>query len=514
MFTQSLRTALLGSGAAFAMMAGPALAGQADGLQAEIDSLRSQVDQLEKERASIETPQAAAPADAVIGGDFPGSFKLPGSDTSVAVHGYVKANFIYDFDENLGDSFADTGITGRHTPQQHQGGNFHFGSRQSRFDIETRTPTDWGQLKTFIEMDFYGSTVNNNSTVSGGGNTSNPLRMRQAYGQLGPVLAGQTFSNFNDLDDEPELLDFNTGQLQSGHKRQTQLRYTLPVANWTLSFAAENPNPRIAGGNGISTSNGFATFVANPVTAGTVPTLGNNANDMPDLTGHIEYKDVWGDVNLAGVVRHFNLNTGGNAGNTTGAAVNCQGSSAAAGAAGVGCLINTTASAFAGGLIVGGKWKIGQVLGGLFAMDSIAATGSWGPGINRYFYEGSTPPFDATDVYTLNAAGTAISGSIKTVTQTGGIIDFQHWWTPNVRTTIAYSVTAWDFGAVPYSAAQIRHMQTGYVNLIWSPVKAVNIGLEFMYGSVDFRHEGATPAYAGGNSGSAKRLMASLQYMF
>ncbi len=235
---------------------------------------------------------------------------------------------------------------------------------------------------------------------------------------------------------------------------------------------------------------------------------------MPDLTGHIEYKDVWGDVNLAGVVRHFNLNTGGNAGNTTGAGVNCQGSSAAAGAAGVGCLINTTASTFAGGLILGGQWKIGQVLGGPFAMDTLAATGSWGPGINRYFDTGATPAFDGKDVYTLNAAGTAISASIKTITQTGGTINFQHWWTPNVRTNLMYGISTWDFGGIPYAASEIRHVQTAYINLIWSPVKAVNIGLEFMYGQLNFRHEGGTPALAGGNSGDAKRLMASMQYVF
>jgi len=81
MFNKSLRTALLGSGAAFALMAGPALAGQADDLQSQIDSLQARLDQLEKQKASVETTQVAAPADAVIGGDFPGSWKLPGSDT-------------------------------------------------------------------------------------------------------------------------------------------------------------------------------------------------------------------------------------------------------------------------------------------------------------------------------------------------------------------------------------------------------------------------------------------------
>ncbi|MFI4986874.1 MAG: DcaP family trimeric outer membrane transporter, partial [Alphaproteobacteria bacterium] len=301
MFNKSLRTALMGSGAAFAMMAGPALAGQADDLQSQIDSLQSRLDQLEKQKASVETTQAAAPADAVIGGDYPGSWKLPGSDTSMSIHGYAKADFIYDFNTNLGDTFDASGIPGNKTSSQHQGGNFHFGARQSRFNIETRTPTDWGQLKTFLEFDGFGLTTNTNNTVGGGGNTSNPIRMRHAYGQLGPVLAGQTWSNFNDLDDTPELIDFNGGQQQSGGTRQTQVRYTLPVGNWTLSAALENPNPRTTAFPAFGVS-GNALFPAAPVsdaiaTAANVnggTGAGGNANDMPDITGHVEYKDVWG----------------------------------------------------------------------------------------------------------------------------------------------------------------------------------------------------------------------------
>ena len=97
MSNKTLRSALLGSGAALALIASPALAGQAEDLKAQIDSLQSRLDQLEKQKATSETSQAAAPADAVVGGDYPGSFKLPGSDTSFSIHGYTKLDFVYDF---------------------------------------------------------------------------------------------------------------------------------------------------------------------------------------------------------------------------------------------------------------------------------------------------------------------------------------------------------------------------------------------------------------------------------
>jgi len=93
-----LHAALMGSGAALALVAGPALAGQAEDLKAQIDSLQARLDQLEKQKAVSDGAQAAAPADAVVGGDYPGSFKLPGSDTSFSIHGYTKLDFVYNFD--------------------------------------------------------------------------------------------------------------------------------------------------------------------------------------------------------------------------------------------------------------------------------------------------------------------------------------------------------------------------------------------------------------------------------
>ena len=512
MFNRSLRTALMGSGAAFAMMAGPALAGQADDLQAQIDSLQSRLDQLEKQKAAVDQPQAAAPADAVVGGDYPGSWKLPGSDTSMSIHGYIKADFIYDFNQNLGDTFNATAAAGNRTSGAHQGGNFHFGARQSRINFETRTPTDWGQLRTFLEMDFYGLTTNANNTVGGGGNTSNPMRMRHAYAQLGPVLAGQTWSNFNDLDDTPEILDFGDHAQNSGGTRQTQVRYTWSGSGWTISGAIENPNPRTTAFPGPATSLNPA-FTAAPVSDAIATQdygnggtgAGGNANDMPDFTGHVEYSGTWGDVNLAGVVRHFNANNGFQIGPGT---VNTAG--------GVNGMKSDT---FAGGIIAGGQWKFGQLVGGPFAKDSLAGTLSFGPGINRYFTT-SGPGNDAWVVPTNIFGGVAHGIAIRDVTQLGGNAWIQHWWSDNIRSTLDGGVYEWSYGSIPFSAGsgvgagtQLTQVFMASANLIWSPVKQVNIGLEFMYGQANKRTL-AGVVDPGGSSGNDSRLMASMQYLF
>jgi len=242
MFDNSLRSTLLSSGAALALMAGPAFAGETDDLKAQIDQLQTRLDQLEKQQAAPTDANAAgapataaAPADAVVGGDFPGSFKLPGSDTSIAIHGYTKLDMIYSFDARMGDSFAESTIPGNHSGASDNGPQFRAHARQSRLTIETRTPTNYGQLGTLIQTDFFGT-----SPGSAGGNNTSNIRLRQAYGTLGNWLFGQTWTNFTDVSDQAETLDF-FGPAGTIIARQAQVRYIYMMGKWQLTGSLENP---------------------------------------------------------------------------------------------------------------------------------------------------------------------------------------------------------------------------------------------------------------------------------
>src|ERR1700676_1714128 len=72
----------------------PAAAVRADELQelkAQIEALQRKVGALEVKQETTEKKQAAAvPDNVVTGGATKGSFKLPGSNTSVTLGGYVK----------------------------------------------------------------------------------------------------------------------------------------------------------------------------------------------------------------------------------------------------------------------------------------------------------------------------------------------------------------------------------------------------------------------------------------
>jgi len=470
MFNPTLRTALLGSGAAIALMAGPALAGQTEDLKAQIDQLQSRLDQLEKQQATTDAKVAAAPADAVVGGDFPGSFKLPGSDTSVAIHGYTKLDFIYDFDQALGDTFDVSAIASPHSPSQRKDGAVHLGARQSRLHIETRTPTNYGQLQTVLEMDFFGAAGTQFT------NNSNGMRMRHAYGVLGPVLAGQTWTNFMDVADGPELLDFGGGA-GAPSKRQAQVRYTQAFGKFTASASAENPadvGRPAAGGAGEITAVGGTAPATNPT--------------MPDLTAALEYTDGWGHVKASGVLRRLQSDNG----------LGGSGPSA-------GTRLRDDAMGYGGNIGASVNW--GQWVGGYFAQDQLGVDGYYGTGIGDYLI----PPNQGIGQMTF-LEPTASGVRLINTPGEGGQAWLAHHWTDQLRSNFVYGISHWTFpAALTPTTAQSNTIQTAYVNLIWSPVKSVNFGLEFMYGNRLMR---AADTGGGSRDTDAKRLMASMQYVF
>jgi len=464
----TLRIALLGSGAAIGLAAGPALAGEMDELKAQLDALQGRLDQLENQKPIAASVAAAAPANAVMGGDFPGSFKLPGSDTSFAIHGYTKLDFIYDFDQLLGDTFAISALTSG-TSAKKRGGGFHATARQSRINFESRTPTDYGQLKTFIAGDFYGSTGGQIN-----GNNSMGFRVYSAFGQLGPVLAGQTWTTFFDEADGPELLDFGGGAGTFG-LRQPQVRFEQSWGKWTADASIENPGDitrPAPGGTGEVT------------TIGTITPGGTTSSRpaMPDLAARLGYTDDWGHVQVSGVLRKFDVDNG---------------------IVGGGRLTDDT---IAGGGAVGGTLNLSAL--GIAGKDSVGALFYDGTGIGNYLIA----PLQGVGQGTFavfNSTGTSLR--VITTAAYGGSFWVQHFWTDHLRSNATYGITRYNLPAkLAFSTANSQRQQTAYLNLIWSPIDAVNIGLEFMWGD---RLEQKNPA---GHTSDAtgKRLQAALQYVF
>ncbi len=388
-------------------------------------------------------------------GSYPGSFLIPGTSTSFKIGGYVKTDYTYDF--GVAQSVATAGITGALVSAIPLDGNVpgtsataghsvhgasHISAGESRFNIETRTPSAYGEVKTFIEGDFEnpsgltpGKTFEVNSNSSG-------FRLRLAYGVLGPILVGQAPPLFRDPQAEPETLDFG-GNIVAGPLRQPQFRYTYDLANGlSLAGSIENPDTFVI--DGTST------------TGATNTTFGAGQGDkIPDFVGALTYNQPWGHLSFRSVFRDLYWHAGGLTGGTTGT--------------------NVSQSQFGWGLGLSGDvhtWGKDDVLGQI----------NGGDGIGRYSNNAGL-----TQDAVLNAA----TNKLENLQIWDASLSYLHWWADNLRSTAEASYLQVNNPKAAFTTAALtsplgfnqlnRDLITTHVNLIWSPTPAVDFGGEYIW---------------------------------
>jgi len=223
-------------------------------------------------------------------GDTKGSFKIPGTETSLAIGGYTKLDVIYNSQSvggsagsNVGDQILQPGSISTQSNDKEEN-QITFHARQSRFWLKSFTPTDWGDLNTYMEMDFFAFQAPGNERVS----NSYAPRLRHAFGSLGPFLAGQTWSTFMNVTAFPELNDFG-GPVGRIFVRQPQIRWTQPLnenANWMI--AIESPETTLTNTQGKRET--------------------PNDDHYPDMITRFNIYRPWGTLSLAGMVRNIRSN--------------------------------------------------------------------------------------------------------------------------------------------------------------------------------------------------------------
>jgi DcaP outer membrane protein len=402
---------------------GPATAVWADELQdlkTQIELLQKKVGELEMKQETAEKKQTAVVADNVVtGGATKGSFKLPGSNTSVTLGGYVKLDAVYSNPSAGVGSTADlflqpNAIAVGPGAGDNERNQLKFGARESRMFAKTSTPTSLGDLVTYIEGDFYGADGNESVTNSSG------LRLRHAYGTLGHFLGGQTWTNFMYVPALPETLDFG-GPVGQIFDRQAQVR-------WTQSFEGSGS---IAGGQ-------WSVSLENPESVLTVPGGTNfRADDdrFPDVTGQVVFNTSKGKIVLSGILREIrgDSKTPAVLDQTWGAAFNIAG------------VIPT----------------IGK--------DDVRFTASAGNAIGRY-----SNGFFPDGVVSAD-------GQIHLPKQWGWFAAYRHFWIDRLRSNVVLSAAS-ENNPAGSPASTNKSTRSAHVNLIWSPVSSTDLGVEYIYG--------------------------------
>jgi len=494
--------------AAVALLSGQpaAKADELSDLRANQQLLQQRLDQL----AQIPSPTGVYPGGppapsagaGMVGGSFPRSFLVPGTDTSIRVGGTIAETADYFFsggNPNQGCPWNTTlGVNGQaqaiplniHVPTPPGGagtakarGNSIFGQspRESKVYFESRTPTAWGEARTYMEFDWAGS----NPEVPGGANPTSVSdnlhpRLRFAYATLGGLLAGQANSNFSDADASAEAIDFGGTFGDPGVVRIPQVRYTMPLAPWgflgALSVSAETPETDAwLPATGIIGQD--ATSGANAPSS--VANTGFNPlkTPAPDLTAAWYVPQPWGHFDFSAVVRPVLQFQDGN-------------------------FVNRSYTGW--GVHFGGDVKPGWFG---WNRDTITWHFVYGDAIGRYLNTSSG--FALVSNYPAAVPGTAAAAAnvlVKPTVAWGGNVGYRHDWLPNLRSTISGGIyhhdindnlrtvtaagTTTGVSAVCASTAAAtggggcglnKELVNAHVNLIWNPVPFADIGIEYTW---------------------------------
>ncbi|MBF6026039.1 DcaP family trimeric outer membrane transporter [Lysobacter niastensis] len=168
------------------------------------------------------------------------------------------------------------------------GADTDMGVNFSRFWFGADTDLDSGdKLKAYLEFDLFGggSTAFTGNEVA---TNTYALTLRQAYVQWNGWLAGQTWSNFQDVAAMPDTVDFLGPTEGTVFVRQAQLRYT--TGPW--SFSMENPETVYTPFNG------------------NMAQVSGDDGPMPDFTARYLTKGDWGHFGIAGLVRQLKYQNG------------------------------------------------------------------------------------------------------------------------------------------------------------------------------------------------------------
>ena len=407
----------------------PGLADSLDDLKRQIDALQQQVQELEKKQA-ITAEKTNVPSK----GNGKGSFTLPGMNTEVTVGGYIKLDVVRSDVGAGADSDSDRYFYPRAIPLDTTSTSSKtvFTAKQSRLFVKTRTPTQWGDLKVHIEGDFYGE--GGNQKVS----NSSTWRLRHAYGELGNLLAGQTWSTFMNVSALPETIDFG-GPAAEIFIRQAQVRWTQPFQWGSIQVAAENPETW------------FASNDTNVVETA-------DDDQIPDLIARLNLKTGVGNFSLAALGREYRVDSA-----------------------------SVDDSTYAGAVSVSGIVPT-------FGKDDLRFMVNYGNGLGRYMYtnfEGAQ--LDVND------------NDLEAVDQWGGFLAYRHFWTDSLRSTLAYSYGEADNRVDIVGTGVNKKFQSVHGNLIWSPIPAVNLGIEYLWGYRELEN---------GEDGDLNRIQFGAQYNF
>lgn len=193
----------------------------------------------------------------------PGWFGIPKTNVRFKIGGYVKFDLIHDFNPIGSPDFFDVSTI---PTDGSKGESTHLHAKETRLFLDFRQPSKVGELRGYVEGDFYG--------------TSGAFRFRHAFVEIGGKwLAGQWWSNFMDENIIPPTLDFEKPAAYA-FARHAMFRWKQSLSKDSyLALALEEPS----------------ASAQQPTTE-----PGKLESPLPDLTARYRVTKHWGHVQISG----------------------------------------------------------------------------------------------------------------------------------------------------------------------------------------------------------------------
>ncbi|MEM7666258.1 MAG: DcaP family trimeric outer membrane transporter [Pseudomonadota bacterium] len=212
------------------------------------------------------------------------------------------------------------------------------------------------------------------------------------------------------------------------------------------------------------TKGGLQLAIEQPETTVTTPTgarLAPGDDSLPDLVAKYNFTGDWGRVSAAGILRNLRV-TDDDFG--TG-----------------------TDNALGYGVTVSGKLNLSD-------RDDLRFSATVGEGLGRYI-----------GLNIVNDAAIDADGNLDPIATYSGFAAYRHQWSDKLRSNIAGAYFRADNPVLLTTDQVTDESWNAFVNLIWSPVEPLDIGVELLY---------AERQLEDGQSGNLQRLQFSTRYNF
>ncbi len=393
-----------------------------------------------------------------------------------------------------------------------------------RIELDARTGTPWGVLRSFIRVDAYVGTGTANTgalttggsfisgaslynTSAGNGATRETTIVNKAFIQFAGLTAGRAQSMFDFY-----ASAYNYQNIAGSNATTQLIAYTATFGNifngLSATLSVEDENARQAGigstlgatyVNTVSKA-GVVTNTLAPIVVGGIggtSFVGSpSGTAWPDIVGNIRVDQPWGAVQFSAAGHEARGSLFASSSFPTSAAP-----AATAFSTSYAFPANTTNSygwAIQGGVQLNADYiSAGDKLWLQAAYEQGALSYVWGNNLassygavngNRFYGSGYTPA-DTSAGWNTNLYDCVFTASGTCEQQTGWsvVAAYKHYWIPTLASAVFGSYTQINYsdnalsgfgGAV--GASNLKATRVG-TNLVWTPIKGFDIGAEFMY---------------------------------